>query len=322
MSDMNTKPSSTTERFRVLIVDDLPDNIQVLAGILGTNYEVFFATDGITALEVARMQRPDLILLDVVMPGMDGFEVIAQLQADTATQEIPVIFVTAHQGSEAESAALEAGAVDFIPKPVNPSVARARVRVHAKLARRNRELEELSARYKKMADNFRELSIHDELTGLYNRHYLEQLLHKEVALAKREDQALAIAMLDLDHFKEINDQYGHAAGDAVLSETGKLIQDRLRESDTAFRYGGEEFMLVLPATSAFEALQLCEDLRQLLSERAVGTLEVGQVHMSVGISQLRKEEHSEQDAIQRADQALYQAKKEGRNRVVVDPGMD
>lgn len=304
------------EQFRVLIVDDVPDNIQVMAKILGARYDISFALDGATALQMVREQKPDVVLLDVVMPGMDGFEVIAQLQADDATREIPVIFVTAHQGSESETAALEAGAVDFIPKPVNPSVAKARVRVHAKLARRNRQLAELSLRYKKMADDFRELSIRDELTGLYNRHYMETLLNKETAWAAREGQGLTIAMLDLDHFKQVNDRHGHAAGDAVLADAAHLVSARLRESDSAFRYGGEEFMFVLPGTEANEARVLCEALRELFATSSIGGMAVGSVTMSIGIAQWRDGERPVA-VVQRADSALYQAKQAGRNRVML-----
>lgn len=304
-------------RFRILIVDDIPDNIQVLAGILGASYEISFATSGLQALDMARKNPPDLILLDVMMPGMDGFAVLEQLQHHPTTAEIPVIFVTAHPGSEAETSALEAGAVDFIPKPVNPSVARARVQVHARLVRRNRELQELSERYKTMADNFRELSIHDGLTGLYNRHYLDSLLSKEIARAQREEQPLSLAMLDIDHFKKINDMYGHARGDAVLSAMGKLIQGRIRKSDTAFRHGGEEFMLVLPNTALKDAQFLCEDIRGMIATQAIGGMEPEHVKVSIGIAERETNDNSGEDTIHRADLALYRAKNKGRNRVEI-----
>lgn len=304
-----------TQRTRILIVDDVPDNIQVLAKALGSEYEVIFATSGAKALEIVDTQQPHLILLDVVMPEMDGFQVLEALKADHCTRKIPVIFVTAHQGTEAETAALDAGAVDFIPKPINPNVARARVRTHVKLARRTQELEALSLRYKKMADNFRELSIHDELTGLYNRHHLEPLLRKEVAHAERERSILTVAMLDLDNFKWINDHYGHAVGDLVLAETGHLLKERLRESDTAFRYGGEEFLLVLPDTTTLQAHLLCDELRKLFESHSIGKLDVGKITVSIGIAGLGEEKNPWESAIVNADLALYQAKRNGRNRV-------
>jgi diguanylate cyclase (GGDEF)-like protein len=309
------------DRFRILIVDDIPDNIQVLAGILGAGYEISFATNGPQALDMVCKNVPDLILLDVMMPDMDGFAVLKALQQNPTTCDIPVIFVTAHQGNEAETTALEAGAVDFIPKPINPSVARARVSIHARLVRRTHALQELSQRYKKMADNFRELSIHDGLTGLYNRHYLVSLLGKEIARAQREKQPLSLAMLDIDHFKKINDVYGHARGDAVLAAIGKLIQGRIRKSDTAFRYGGEEFMLVLPNTLLADAHFLCEGIREMIATQIVGGMDRQYVKVSIGIAQLGMEDDSGEETIHRADLALYQAKNKGRNRVEVSPSV-
>ncbi len=306
-------------RFSILIVDDSPDNIHVLSSILGADYQISFATNGALALEMVRKHAPDLILLDVMMPDMDGFAVMKQLQLDPITREIPVIFVTASQNSEAETSALEVGAVDFIPRPINPNVARARVHVHARLVRRTHELKELSARYKTMADKFRELSIHDGLTGLYNRHYLESLLTKEIARARREGQPLSLAMLDIDHFKKINDVYGHVKGDAVLSAMGKLIQGRIRKSDTAFRHGGEEFMLVLPNTPLSDAQLLCEDIREIIATQSVGGMEPSHVKVSIGIAQLQVTDTSGEDTIHHADLALYQAKNKGRNRVEISP---
>lgn len=309
--------TSASGRCHVLIVDDIPDNIRVLAGILGTSYDIIFATNGKTAIEMATKYQPDLILLDIMMPDMDGFAVIAQLQEGAKTHEIPVIFVTAHQDSAIETAALEAGAVDFIPKPINPNIARARVHIHAKLVQQNKELKQLSAHYKKMADEFREQSIHDRLTGLYNRYHLKPVLNKEIARAQREAQALSLAMLDIDHFKEVNDLYGHAQGDAVLSDIGQLIQHRIRKSDTAFRHGGEEFMLVLPNTSATEALILCEDIRKLIASSAIGGMKKEAVKISIGIAQFEPTDDCVEDSIRRADQALYSAKNAGRNRVEI-----
>ena len=306
-------------RFSILIVDDSPDNIHVLSSILGADYQISFATNGALPLEMVRKHAPDLILLDVMMPDMDGFAVMKQLQLDPITREIPVIFVTASQNSEAETSALEVGAVDFIPRPINPNVARARVHVHARLVRRTHELKELSARYKTMADKFRELSIHDGLTGLYNRHYLESLLTKEIARARREGQPLSLAMLDIDHFKKINDVYGHVKGDALLSAMGKLIQGRIRKSDTAFRHGGEEFMLVLPNTPLSDAQLLCEDIREIIATQSVGGMEPSHVKVSIGIAQLQVTDTSGEDTIHHADLALYQAKNKGRNRVEISP---
>lgn len=321
-----------SNRHKVLLVDDVIENIQLLSGMLETEYEYFFAINGEHAVKLAQEHKPDLILLDVVMPGMNGYEVMTALRQDVTTEDIRVILVTAHHGDAAETAALDAGAVDFITKPVNPSVLRARVRTHTRLARRTQELQQLGTQYKTMAEQYQQLtskyeamaeqfhhlSIHDELTGLYNRHYLDSLLFKETARAMRAQQPMSLALLDLDRFKSVNDNDGQAAGDAVLAGVAGVIQARLRDMDTAFRYGGEEFLLVLPNTDHDSAYTLCDELRQLVADSQIANLAQGAVTMSVGIAQYHPGESPLKDTVSRADLAMYQAKDAGRNTVVID----
>ncbi len=228
-----------------------------------------------------------------------------------------MIFVTAQQDGESERTALRSGAVDFIHKPINPDVVRARVQVHLKLSERERELTELNERYRRLAEEMQQLAIHDGLTQLYNRHYLHQFIQKEEASAKRIGYSLSIVMMDLDYFKRINDEYGHMVGDLVLIQAAHLVLQRLRQSDMAFRFGGEEFLLILPNTKAHDAAVICEDLRSLLQQTGVGTLAAGEVTASFGVAQLTETCENIDQLINMADQALYQAKSRGRNRVEI-----
>ena len=184
---------------RILVVDDAMENIQLLHQALQEEHDVLFALDGERALELARHQLPDLILLDAIMPGLDGYAVCAALRANPATADIPVIFITALNTPEDETRALEAGASDFISKPVNTAVMRARVRTHLTV--------------KRQSDALRELTLTDSLTGVANRRAFDERLDNEWRRAQRTRTPLSLIMLDIDHFKAYNDSYGHQQGD-------------------------------------------------------------------------------------------------------------
>ena len=222
-------------RPRLLVVDDQPINIQVMHQIFASKYQVFMATSGQQALDFCHKTPPDLVLLDVVMPGMDGFEVCQALKGEPSTRDIPVIFVTAHTDAAQETRGLDVGAVDFISKPVNPAVVRARVKTQLTL--------------KFQSDLMRKLVFLDGLTGVFNRRYFDQQLAVEVARSSRAKSPLALIMLDVDFFKRFNDHYGHQAGDDCLREIAATLKESLRRpADLVARYGGEEFVCILPDT--------------------------------------------------------------------------
>ena len=219
----------------LLIVDDQPINIQALYRIFAPDHRVLMATSGAKALAVCRDDPPDLVLLDVVMPEMDGYEVCARLKADEATRDIPVIFVTSHTDAAEETKGLELGAVDFIAKPVNPAVVRARVKTHISL--------------KAQSDLLRQMVFIDGLTGVANRRCFDETLNVEWRRSVRNSSPLALLLLDVDHFKRFNDRYGHQAGDDCLRRVASAIKVHLlRPGDLVSRYGGEEFACILPAT--------------------------------------------------------------------------
>lgn len=298
----------------ILIVDDSPDMIQLMGRMLAGLGRLRFATSGPGALGQAAQMPPDLILLDAEMPGMDGFAVCAALKAEPLLSEIPVIFVTAHMGPEFELRCLEAGAVDFLSKPVNPPVLLARARTHLRL--------------KQLTDALREMASIDALTGLANRRSFNEHLEREWGRCTRQDQPLSLLMVDVDHFKLFNDRYGHPAGDACLgSVAGAVRLALLRPGDMAARYGGEEFVLLLPNTPASGAMQIASRVQELVAVLNLPhetSPTASHVTVSIGAAWLVPDAGSRDASLPLpsadrllacADTALYHAKKGGRNTV-------
>jgi diguanylate cyclase (GGDEF)-like protein len=290
---------------KLLLVDDQPINIQVLHQIFAADFQVFMATSGAQALAVCKSNPPDLVLLDIVMPGMDGFEVCTRLKADETTRDIPVIFVTAHTDAEQETHGLDVGAVDFISKPVNPAVVRARVKTHLTL--------------KLQSDVMRRLVFLDGLTGVYNRRYFDQQLSIEVSRSVRNKSPLALIMLDVDFFKRYNDRYGHQAGDDCLRQVALCVKGGLRRpADLVARYGGEEFACILPETDFSSAMAIAIDLEQRVRATNIphADSEVASV-VTVSLGVAGWEAGATGDAVAllaQADLQLYQAKHAGRGQ--------
>jgi diguanylate cyclase (GGDEF)-like protein len=296
-----------TPKQTVLIVDDTPGNIKLLSAVLGHEQELLFATSSREALEIAWAQAPDLILLDVMMPEMDGYEVCARLKAEPRTRSTPVIFVTAMSGDEDEAKGLEVGAIDYIAKPFSPPIVRARVRNHLEL--------------KRYRDFLVNLSATDGLTGIPNRRQFDEFLEREWRRAVRNQTPLSLIMMDIDFFKGYNDHYGHLAGDDCLRQVAQaLATGARRPADLVARYGGEEFVCVLPETEAGGALQVAHQLWDKVNglhlphaRSAVAdhiTLSLGVATMTPGVNQLPAE------IIEWADAQLYVAKHRGRNQVI------
>ena len=304
---------------RILVVDDVPDNVEILdARLSSRGYAIVTAATGEEALERVKEEPPHLILLDVMMPGLDGHQVARRIKDDETLPFIPIILVTALNEAEDVVQGLESGADDYISKPYNFRELEARVRamlrikfLQDELDQKNRELELANRRLKK-------LSITDGLTELFNHRHVHQLLHDEFERSARTGEAVAVAMMDLDRFKNINDTYGHPTGDVILYETAKIIKETAREIDMPGRYGGEEFIAILPGTEEEAAAHFAERVRHAVESHVFrdGATEV-RMTVSCGVASFPAPGVDAPEALLKAaDEALYQAKHGGRNQVV------
>ena len=304
--------STLPARPRLLVVDDQPINIQTLYQIFHADHEVFVATSGEQALSFCRGNPlPDLILLDVVMPGLDGLAVCRQLKADPVLANIPVIFVTACMDPADETRALEAGGVDFITKPVNPMVVRARVKTHLTL--------------KAQGDFLRSLVFIDGLTGVANRRRFDEALLSEWRQCQRAGTPLALLMIDIDHFKRYNDHYGHPTGDACLQQVAAVLKAAMqRASDLVARYGGEEFVCLLPGCDQAAALAKARALQEALAAQGIvheASPTAACVTLSIGVAVAQPQAGGSPAAlVAAADAALYSAKHRGRNCISAHSG--
>ena len=301
-----------SEKPAVLIIDDCIDNIQILTEILSYQYHVFSATSGPQGLKKALENRVDLILLDIRMPGMDGYEVCKQLKSHSETRDIGVIFVTAVHEIDNEARGLDLGALDYIVKPFSLRIIEARIRNHMELVRHRKVL--------------KNLSLTDGLTGIPNRRYFDQVLLREWHRCQRQQSLLAVILIDIDHFKKYNDYFGHLEGDLCLKKFAKVVDAcRRRKTDLVARFGGEEFAAVLPDTSPTGALNMAERILQSLrKERIPHPLDdqSGIVTASIGLfSAVPDTQTAPEELIDCADKALYKAKKAGRNRVIIYNGV-
>src|SRR5665213_2339368 len=390
---------------RVLVVDDILSNVKLLEAKLSAEYfEVVSAFNGLEALEKIEECQPDIVLLDVMMPGMDGFEVARRIKSNPKTAHVPVVMVTALDQPSDRVAGLDAGADDFLTKPVDDAALFARVRSLVRLKLMTDELRmrettgqnmglldpaqtlidasptgrilivedrpesvawfnaalapanEISSvdsfeeavvndyltrpvdkneliapvrtqlRKKRYADRLRhnvqlslEMAITDQLTGLHNRRYMSRHLDNLVSGAQKSGKPLAFLIMDIDHFKSVNDTYGHDIGDEVLRDFAGRISANVRGIDLACRYGGEEFVVVMPDTDFAFAMTIAERLRKSVEETAfVISRDPGKLNVtiSIGIAASLRDGDTADGLLHRADQALYRAKREGRNRVV------
>jgi diguanylate cyclase (GGDEF)-like protein len=291
---------------KLLIVDDHPINVQALFECFAADHQVYMATSGEQALRVCAEQLPDLVLLDIELPGMDGYEVCARLKADALTQDIPVIFVTSHRDELAETRGLDGGAVDFISKPFHPDIVRARVRTHVAL--------------KAQGDLLRRWAYIDGLTGVHNRRSFDERLAVEWGRAARNRTALSVVLIDVDHFKRFNDRYGHQAGDACLRRVAAVLKAGLkRPGDLLARYGGEEFACLLPETDLAGAMQVARALGQLVWAQAIAHADSSVapvLTVSLGVcSKAVQTSAGAAELIRVADLQLYAAKAAGRHQV-------
>ena len=295
------------KEFTILIVDDEKMNVDILGGILSPMYNLLISRNGSRALEIAKANTPDLILLDVLMPDMTGFEVIAKLKESDETSKIPVIFITGLTSADDEEKGFFLGAVDYITKPFNKAIVKARVNTHIKIVDQMRTIERIG--------------LIDPLTKISNRRGFEDKLRAEWDRTKREASPISILIMDIDKFKTYNDTYGHQQGDAALKSLAETLTETLKRSvDFCARWGGEEFVILLPGTDEAGAVGVAERARENVEAMIIETEEgeKTKITVSIGVNSLIPEaSDTVKDFIEKADQALYKAKESGRNRYVV-----
>lgn len=308
-AEPGTTPSSAPQRgaATVLVIDDSRTSRSILTAVLSQEHRVLAASTGEEGLAMALEHGPDLILLDVVMPGLDGFAVCARLKSEPLTEEIPVLFLSALGGEADETLALEAGAIDFITKPISPVVVAARVRNHLEL--------------KRSKDQLRALSLADGLTGIANRRRFDHQLEAEWQRTRRRKLPMAVIMGDVDHFKLYNDTYGHAAGDGCLKAVAHCFANAMqRPGDLAARYGGEEFVCILPETSLDGAMEVAQRVCECVSAQGIPHSQssaADHVTVSLGVAACYPADGgSALELLAAADARLYDAKHGGRNRAL------
>ena len=291
----------------VLIVDDEPETVAALIQALENDFDLRVTTEGALAVDLVVSQRPDLVLLDVEMPGLDGYEVCARLKSDDRVADIPIFFLTSRLNDTAEVRGLELGAVDYATKPINPEILRRRITNHIAL--------------KQARDRLARLALIDSLTGLANRRFFDQVLETECRHLNRGGRGhLSLVLIDVDYFKAFNDAFGHVVGDHCLKRVAAAIRSvAQRTTDVTARYGGEEFGCILPETPPEGARRLAEEMRQSIRNLCIPHVvpDIGSVvTVSLGVVTLPPGRCSSPTlAITTADSLLYRAKSQGRDRV-------
>ncbi|MGD8402470.1 MAG: diguanylate cyclase [Anaerolineales bacterium] len=303
----------------ILIVDDVDDNLEILGSLLTFDgYEVQTARNGEDALKQVQDTHPDLILMDVLMPGMSGFELCERLKSRESTKDIPVIFVSSMSDIDSKVNGFKVGGVDYINKPYQHAEIVVRVNTQLTMMRMRQHLEKQNAELERLANT-------DYLTNLYNRRSFFHAAESEYAESIRSGTPLSISLIDLDYFKQVNDTYGHLVGDQVLVHIAKLIRMYSRIRDVAARYGGEEFTILHPSIDKQNAFLIIDRIRKGVEETPFVldgkqidvTLSAGVVDtlMCTGCTRI-------DDVLRMADKALYHAKDTGRNQVVVFDGQE
>jgi diguanylate cyclase (GGDEF)-like protein len=303
--------------YQVLIVDDIPANIDILKSVLADEgYNISVATSGELALNIIPRSLPDLILMDVMMPGLNGFETCQKIKSDPSTRDIPIIFVTAKNETEDIVKAFDVGGVDYITKPYQYKEVLSRIKMHLQnrtLIKRN---EKLISDLREANTRLDKLSRKDPLTSLSNRRDVNEKIEAELVRFKRNKTPFSLLLGDIDHFKKTNDTFGHDAGDYVLVQVAKLMTQAIRRQDVVARWGGEEFLIFLPETGLDGGLKLAEDIRQKIeTEEFCFNQKKITVTMSFGAC-ISEATLPLVALVKKADEGLYKAKETGRNQVI------
>lgn len=294
------------KRQTVLVVDDMPTNIKTLKELLSEDYEILFATSGQEAVEIATKNIPDIILLDVVMPNMDGYETCARIKADERTQNIPIIFITAKHEEEDERRGLAIGAIDYITKPFKAAIVEARIRNHLAL--------------KDFRDRLERISSIDSLTEISNRRNFDKCLDEEWRRAMRSSKPISLIMMDVDYFKQYNDHYGHQIGDKCLCKIASVLTECVgRPGDLVARFGGDEFVCLLTNSNMDGATHIANSIKEKVESLNLpheASPAFSHITITCGVATITPNmKQPSGDLLKLADEMLYAAKQAGRNQV-------
>lgn len=304
---------------KILIIEDSPTQaLQLTLFLEQEDYKILTASTGKEGLELLEEAAPDLIILDVVLPDLDGYTVCRRIR-HTFRKYIPILMLTAMDKVDDRVDGLEVGADDYMVKPFEQRELAARVKALLRIKRLHDDLNTMLTEERQSARMLRKVALIDHLTGVYNRHYLIEIMENEIKKSKRYDQPLACMIIDVDHFRDFNTQFGHTIGDWVLQQLATLMKECVREADVVARYGGDEFIILQPMTLKEDAVKSAERICDLMNakrwESPKGELNIT---ISIGVAALPDQNvKTAQDLIDCADKALYQGKDQGRNRVCV-----
>jgi len=293
-----------------MVVDDVQENIDILVTVLGLQYNVCTAMDGKSALAHIAKEPPDLILLDIVMPGMNGFEVCRQLKSQPETKDIPIIFLTAKTDGKSIVEGFQAGAVDYIIKPFNVTELLVRVKTQLELSHSRREM-------KRINDRLEHLTIHDDLTGLYNTRYLYDALYQLIEQSKTDNRPFALLFMDVDNFKPVVDTYGHLNGNRALREIAETIMESISKPCYGVAYGGDEFVIVLPGFNKDQAIKTTESIRTRMKETTYLSSEGCKVKLSAsfGIAAYPDDATEARALLKLADQLMFRIKETSKDAI-------
>lgn len=305
---------------KILVVDDMPVNLLILKKILSEKYEIHTAENGYSALDLLEKEHPDLILLDIMMPELDGFSTCKKIKNNKKFNDIPILFLTAKTDEESIVEAFEIGGSDYLKKPFNTKELFARIKNHLdlseakkKLAEQANNLKDLNFALYKKNKEMEDLAKIDYLTKLPNRRYMYDKLKEEISRYERHQDIFSIIMCDIDNFKPVNDSYGHECGDFILIELAKLFENNKRKYDSIARWGGEEFLYLLPITNKNQAMVFTEHMRKTIENKNfVYNNKKINITLSFGISEYMKNDDIK-ETIKKADSALYYSKNNGKN---------